>query len=66
MRAAVYHGRRDLRVEDVPEPDAGPGELLLEVHAVGVCGTDAGEWAARAGDLLRPGPASRSPGTPGR
>ena len=44
MKAAVYHGRRDLRIEEVPEPRPGPGELLLEVHSVGVCGTDAGEW----------------------
>lgn len=45
MRAAVLHGRRDLRLETVPAPVAGPGELLLEVTAVGVCGTDAAEWA---------------------
>lgn len=45
MKAAVYYGRRDLRIEeDVPVPEPGPGELLLEVHAVGICGTDAGEW----------------------
>jgi (R,R)-butanediol dehydrogenase/meso-butanediol dehydrogenase/diacetyl reductase len=44
MRAAVFHGNRDIRVEDVPEPRIGPGELLLEVHAVGVCGTDAAEF----------------------
>lgn len=45
MRAARYHGRGDLRVEEIPEPAPGPGEVLLEVHAVGVCGTDAAEWA---------------------
>lgn len=45
MRAAVLHGRRDLRIEEVPTPSAGPGEFLLEVTAVGVCGTDASEWA---------------------
>lgn len=45
MRAAVLHGRRDLRVEEVPVPAAQEGELLLEVTAVGVCGTDASEWA---------------------
>ena len=44
MRAAVYHGTRDLRVEEVELPHPGPGELLLEVHAAGVCGTDASEW----------------------
>lgn len=45
MRAAVLHGRRDLRIEEVPTPAPAPGELLLEVTAVGVCGTDASEWA---------------------
>ena len=44
MRAAVYHGTRDIRVEYVEVPDPGPGELLLEVHAAGICGTDASEW----------------------
>jgi (R,R)-butanediol dehydrogenase/meso-butanediol dehydrogenase/diacetyl reductase len=44
MRAAVYHGTRDIRVGDVDVPDPGPGELLLEVHAAGICGTDAAEW----------------------
>jgi len=46
MRAAVFHGRGDIRVEDVPAPPCGPGELLLEVHAVGICGTDAHEFAS--------------------
>ena len=45
MRAAVYHGRRDLRFEEVPVPSPGPGELLIEVGTVGVCGSDVGEWA---------------------
>jgi (R,R)-butanediol dehydrogenase/meso-butanediol dehydrogenase/diacetyl reductase len=45
MRAAVYHGREDIRFEDVAVPSPGPGELLLEVGTVGVCGSDVGEWA---------------------
>ena len=44
MRAAVYHGHRDIRIEQVPVPQPGAGELLLEVHAAGVCGTDAAEY----------------------
>ncbi len=44
MRAAVYHGTRDLRIEEIELPAPGPGELLLEVHAAGICGTDASEW----------------------
>jgi (R,R)-butanediol dehydrogenase/meso-butanediol dehydrogenase/diacetyl reductase len=45
MRAAVYHGCRDVRVETVPVPDPRPGEVLVEVLAAGICGTDAGEFA---------------------
>lgn len=45
MRAAVYHGRGDIRFEQVPVPSPGPGELLLEVGTAGVCGSDVGEWA---------------------
>jgi L-iditol 2-dehydrogenase len=40
MRAAVYHGPGDLRVEDVPEPSAGPGDVVIKVMAVLTCGTD--------------------------
>lgn len=46
MRAAVYHGNRDIRVEDVPPPAAAEGELLLRVAATGICGTDAAEFSA--------------------
>jgi L-iditol 2-dehydrogenase len=40
MRAAVYHGVDDVRVETVPVPKIGPGELLIRVHTCGICGTD--------------------------
>lgn len=40
MRAAVYRGLNDVRVETVPVPEIGPGEVLLRVAACGICGTD--------------------------
>lgn len=46
MRAAVFHDRGDLRVEVVPEPVPLAGELLIDVKAVGICGTDAHEYAS--------------------
>ncbi|QBI20893.1 zinc-binding alcohol dehydrogenase [Egibacter rhizosphaerae] len=46
MRAAIYHGPRDIRIEDVPAPSPGSGELLVEVGVAGICGTDAHEYAA--------------------
>jgi L-iditol 2-dehydrogenase len=40
MRAAVLWGTRDLRVEDRPEPVAGPQQVVVQVASVGVCGSD--------------------------
>jgi L-iditol 2-dehydrogenase len=40
MLAAVYHGPQDLRVEEVPVPEIGAGELLLSVRSASICGTD--------------------------
>jgi L-iditol 2-dehydrogenase len=40
MRAAVYRGINDVRVETVPVPEIGAGEVLIRVHSCGVCGTD--------------------------
>jgi L-iditol 2-dehydrogenase len=40
MRAQVFHGPGDLRFEDVPVPDPGPGEVLLRIEAALTCGTD--------------------------
>jgi L-iditol 2-dehydrogenase len=40
MRAAVLHGREDVRIESVPVPEAGPGELIVRVGAALTCGTD--------------------------
>ncbi|MGP3534092.1 zinc-dependent alcohol dehydrogenase [Microbacterium sp. RD1] len=45
ITAAVYHGIRDVRVEEHPMPRVRPGELLLKVGTVGVCGSDSNEWA---------------------
>lgn len=40
MRAVVYRGVNDMRVETVPVPHIGPGELLIKVATCGICGTD--------------------------
>jgi len=40
MRAAVFHGPRDIRIEEVPEPIAGPGQVVIEVSRNGICGSD--------------------------
>jgi L-iditol 2-dehydrogenase len=40
MRAAVYRGVDDVRLEEVPVPEIGAGEMLVRVHTCGICGTD--------------------------
>ena len=52
MRAARWHGRGDVRVEDVPVPRVGPGEVLLRVSWCGICGTDVEEF--RDGPVVIP------------
>lgn len=44
MRAAVVHGREDVRVEEVELPRLGPGEVLLRTRAALTCGTDVKVW----------------------
>ena len=46
MIAAVYHGRQDVRIEDVPEPSVGPGEVKIACAFNGICGTDLKEFYA--------------------
>ncbi len=40
MRAARFHGGHDIRLENVPEPEPGPGEVVVRVRAAGICGSD--------------------------
>jgi L-iditol 2-dehydrogenase len=40
MHAAVYRGKDDVRLETVPVPEIGVGELLVRIHTCGICGTD--------------------------
>jgi L-iditol 2-dehydrogenase len=40
MKASVYHGPDDIRVEDVPVPEIADGEILIKVLSASICGTD--------------------------
>ncbi len=44
MKAAIYHGIRDIRVEEVQEPKPGPGEVKIRVKYCGICGSDLHEY----------------------
>ena len=46
MRALRFHGREDLRVEQVPRPAPAAGQVLVEVEWCGICGTDLHEFQA--------------------
>ncbi|HEV2778459.1 MAG TPA: zinc-binding dehydrogenase [Actinophytocola sp.] len=46
MRAARWHAALDVRVEDVPVPRPGPGDVLIRVERAGICGTDLEEYVA--------------------
>jgi len=46
LKAAVFHGAKDIRVEQIAEPgDLGPGDVRLKPHYCGICGTDLHEYA---------------------
>ncbi len=55
MKALVYHGPGDLRVEELPVPRPGPGELLVRVRASGVCSGEAMDWYMARKAPLVPG-----------
>ncbi len=40
MKAAVVHGVNDIRIEDYPDPVAGPGEVVVKTRVAGICATD--------------------------
>ena len=56
MRAAVFHGTGDIRVDDVPRPRPGPGEALIRVTLTTICGTDVhilkGEYPVEPGLIV--------------
>lgn len=44
MRVAMYYNNRDIRLEELPRPPVGAGELLVKIHSSGICGSDVMEW----------------------
>jgi L-iditol 2-dehydrogenase len=44
MRVAMYYHNNDVRLEEMPRPEIGPGEVLVKTIASGVCGSDVMEW----------------------
>jgi 2-desacetyl-2-hydroxyethyl bacteriochlorophyllide A dehydrogenase len=59
MQAARFYGGRDIRLERLPDPLPGPGEVLIRVRAAGICGSDLHGYRAT------PGCSAQPPRTPG-
>ncbi|XP_026234723.1 sorbitol dehydrogenase [Anabas testudineus] len=51
--SVVLHAKGDLRLEKCPVPEPGPTEVLLQMHSVGICGSDVHYWQhGRIGDFV--------------
>jgi len=59
MRAARYHGRGDIRIDEVPEPEPGPDQVKVAVDWCGICGSDLHEFLE--GPLFIPQPGAPHP-----
>lgn len=59
MKASRYYGRKDIRVEDIPEPEVTPGTVKIKVDWTGICGTDLHEY--EEGPIFCPAPGHPHP-----
>ena len=57
MRGIVFLGERQLELRDFPEPKPGPSEVIVEMRASGLCGSDFRTFRARPERARRPGAA---------
>lgn len=55
MKATRFHGKEDIRTEDIPEPELLPGSVKVRVEWTGICGTDLHEYEEGAIFCPRPG-----------
>lgn len=59
MKAARFHGQKDIRIEDVPEPEIRPGAVKIDIAWCGICGTDLHEYLE--GPIFCPAPGHPHP-----
>jgi len=44
VKVGMYYNNSDVRVQEMPVPEVGPGEVLMHIRASGICGSDIMEW----------------------
>jgi len=44
MKVSLWYNNKDIRTEEIPKPNPGPGEMLVKVMSCGICGSDIVEW----------------------
>jgi L-iditol 2-dehydrogenase len=44
MKVSMWYNNNDIRLEEIPTPSPGPGEMLVKVESCGICGSDIVEW----------------------
>jgi threonine dehydrogenase-like Zn-dependent dehydrogenase len=54
MKALVWHGTRQVALEDAPEPEAADGEVVLDVELAGICGSDLHGYRGHPGPRVPP------------
>jgi L-iditol 2-dehydrogenase len=55
MLVVEYHSNEDIRVVELPVPEVGPGELLVQLQACGICASDVMEWYMKPRAPIYPG-----------
>ena len=55
MLAIEYHSNDDIRIVELPKPEIGPGELLVQLRACGLCASDVMEWYMKPRAPIYPG-----------
>jgi threonine dehydrogenase-like Zn-dependent dehydrogenase len=54
VKALVWYGTRDVRFEDAPDPEPGPGEVVFDVELAGICGSDLHGYRGHPGPRVPP------------
>lgn len=54
MKALVWHGTRDMRLEELPDPEPGDGEVVFDVQLAGICGSDLHGYRGHPGPRVPP------------